>query len=97
MLSAGERQVGASTGAGWAAAQGPGTHCCGAVSGLPSCSHAAGPGPGDSMTLSLFLLKEAPEARSKEPDLPPNLWREGCSASTCFLGLLQQVMTNWVT
>lgn len=70
VLSAGERRVGASTGAVWAAAQGPGAHCCGAVSGLPSCSCAAGPGPGDSVTLSLFLLKEAPEARSKDQICP---------------------------
>lgn len=53
VLSSGERRIGASSGAVSAAAQGPGTHCCGAVSGLPSSSRAVGPGPGDGMTLSL--------------------------------------------
>lgn len=53
LLSAGERRIGARTGATSAAAQGPGTHCCGAVSGLPSSSRAVGPGPGDGMALSL--------------------------------------------
>ena len=46
----------------------------------------------------LFLsLKRASRSEQQGPDLPPNLWREGRSASTCFLGLLQQVMTSWVT
>lgn len=40
----------------------------------------------------------APEAgRGEEQILPQNLWRECSPADTCFLGLLQQIATDWVT